>query len=90
MPKAAVITHLRFMFMASGVFKMFGIGRDEVVYNTLPLYHTGDDEIEIYCEFLINFGANFVSWWNAWSWDGDFVWMFNGAEEEIFSFKLLE
>lgn len=41
MPKAAVITHLRFMFMASGVYKMFGIESDDVIYNTLPLYHTG-------------------------------------------------
>lgn len=41
MPKAAVITHLRFMFMVSGVFKIFGLSNDEIVYNTLPLYHTG-------------------------------------------------
>lgn len=41
MPKAAVITNLRFMFMSSGVFKMFGLETDDVIYNTLPLYHTG-------------------------------------------------
>lgn len=41
MPKAAVITNLRFQFMVSGTFMMFGMGEDEVIYNTLPLYHTG-------------------------------------------------
>ena len=42
MPKAAVITSLRFMFMVSGVFHMFGITNEDVIYNTLPLYHTGE------------------------------------------------
>lgn len=41
MPKAAVITNLRFQFMVSGVFKMLGMEESEIVYNTLPLYHTG-------------------------------------------------
>lgn len=41
MPKAAVITNLRFQFMSSGCAMMYGLGRDEVVYNVLPLYHTG-------------------------------------------------
>lgn len=41
MPKAAVITNLRFQFMVSGCAVMFGLSRDEIVYNTLPLYHTG-------------------------------------------------
>lgn len=41
MPKAAVITNLRFQFMVSGTFMMFGLSEDEIVYNTLPLYHTG-------------------------------------------------
>lgn len=51
MPKAAVITHLRFMFMSSGVFKMFGVGSDDVIYNTLPLYHTGTSLIHIINSF---------------------------------------
>lgn len=38
--KAAVITNLRFQFMVSGTFMMFGMDDSEVVYNTLPLYHT--------------------------------------------------
>lgn len=41
MPKAAVITNLRFQFMVSGTFMMFGLSKDEIIYNTLPLYHTG-------------------------------------------------
>ena len=40
MPKAAVITNLRFQFMVSGTFMMFGLNNDEIIYNTLPLYHT--------------------------------------------------
>lgn len=41
MPKAAVITNLRFQFMVAGTFMMFGLNDDEIIYNTLPLYHTG-------------------------------------------------
>lgn len=44
MPKAAVITNLRFQFMVSGTFMMFGLDKDEIIYNTLPLYHTGSIE----------------------------------------------
>ncbi|XP_071448964.1 long-chain fatty acid transport protein 1-like [Hetaerina americana] len=40
LPKAAVITHLRFMFMAIGIHIMIGIKEDDVVYDPLPLYHT--------------------------------------------------
>ncbi|XP_055903657.1 long-chain fatty acid transport protein 4 [Eupeodes corollae] len=40
MPKAAVITHLRYMFMAVAVHKMVGIREDDIIYNPLPLYHT--------------------------------------------------
>jgi solute carrier family 27 fatty acid transporter 1/4 len=42
LPKAAVITSLRFQFMVSGTAKMFNMSEDEVIYNTLPLYHTGE------------------------------------------------
>lgn len=47
MPKAAVITNLRFQFMVSGCAIMFGLDRNEIVYNTLPLYHTGSYSIKI-------------------------------------------
>lgn len=40
MPKAAVITHIRFMFVASSCNKVFAMSSDEIIYNTLPLYHT--------------------------------------------------
>ncbi|XP_034120160.1 long-chain fatty acid transport protein 4 isoform X1 [Drosophila guanche] len=40
LPKAAVITNLRFLFMAAGTFYMLRLKRDDVVYNPLPLYHT--------------------------------------------------
>ncbi|XP_067628869.1 long-chain fatty acid transport protein 4 isoform X1 [Eurosta solidaginis] len=40
MPKAAVITNLRYLFMASGVYHMFALRPDDIIYNSLPLYHT--------------------------------------------------
>ncbi|XP_030375080.1 long-chain fatty acid transport protein 4 [Scaptodrosophila lebanonensis] len=40
LPKAAVITNLRFLFMAAGTFYMLHLQKDDVVYNPLPLYHT--------------------------------------------------
>lgn len=40
MPKAAVITNLRFQFMVYGIFEMTGLSSNDIVYNTLPLYHT--------------------------------------------------
>ncbi|KAH8401062.1 hypothetical protein KR009_002760 [Drosophila setifemur] len=40
LPKAAVITNLRFIFMSAGTFYMLKLTTDDVVYNPLPLYHT--------------------------------------------------
>jgi len=40
LPKAAVITHLRYMFMAVGVRCMLRIKTDDILYTPLPLYHT--------------------------------------------------
>ncbi|XP_046386669.1 long-chain fatty acid transport protein 1 [Ischnura elegans] len=40
LPKAAVITNLRFMFMTVSIHLMLGIKDDDVVYDPLPLYHT--------------------------------------------------
>lgn len=40
LPKAAVITHVRYMFMSMGVYYMHAINEDDVIYNPLPLYHT--------------------------------------------------
>ncbi|GLH04520.1 Luciferin 4-monooxygenase [Gryllus bimaculatus] len=40
MPKAAVVTNLRFMFMVTGVYYMLGLKPDDTLYDPLPLYHT--------------------------------------------------
>ncbi|XP_016930647.3 long-chain fatty acid transport protein 4 [Drosophila suzukii] len=40
LPKAAVITNLRFLFMSAGSYYMLRMSSDDVVYNPLPLYHT--------------------------------------------------
>ncbi|KAL7737977.1 hypothetical protein ACLKA6_006337 [Drosophila palustris] len=40
LPKAAVITNLRFLFMSAGCYYMLQLNRDDVIYNPLPLYHT--------------------------------------------------
>ncbi|XP_017839937.1 long-chain fatty acid transport protein 4 isoform X1 [Drosophila busckii] len=40
MPKAAVITNLRFLFMSAGTFYMLRVLPEDVVYNPLPLYHS--------------------------------------------------
>lgn len=40
MPKAAVITNSRYMFMVMGANVMLQLNPDDVIYNSLPLYHT--------------------------------------------------
>ncbi|XP_031842232.1 fatty acid transport protein 3 [Nomia melanderi] len=40
MPKAAVITNLRFMLMSCGVHYMLNLRSTDRIYNSLPLYHT--------------------------------------------------
>lgn len=40
LPKAAVITNLRYMFMTVGCNHMLSIRTDDIIYNPLPLYHT--------------------------------------------------
>ncbi|KAH8284570.1 hypothetical protein KR018_004560 [Drosophila ironensis] len=40
LPKAAVMTNLRFIFMTAGTYYMLNLSKDDVVYNPLPLYHT--------------------------------------------------
>ncbi|XP_011879573.1 PREDICTED: long-chain fatty acid transport protein 4 [Vollenhovia emeryi] len=40
MPKAAVISNLRFMFMTCGPNAMFNLQSDDRIYNPLPLYHS--------------------------------------------------
>ncbi|XP_034950695.1 long-chain fatty acid transport protein 4-like [Chelonus insularis] len=40
MPKAAVITNLRYMLMTCGVYCMLGLRQTDRIYNSLPLYHS--------------------------------------------------
>ncbi|XP_076649555.1 fatty acid transport protein 3 [Halictus rubicundus] len=40
MPKAAVITNLRYMLMSCGVYYMLNLRSTDRIYNSLPLYHT--------------------------------------------------
>ena len=40
MPKAAVITNLRYMLMSSGVHFMLNLRSTDRIYDSLPLYHT--------------------------------------------------
>uniref|UniRef100_A0A146LRJ0 Very long-chain fatty acid transport protein n=1 Tax=Lygus hesperus TaxID=30085 RepID=A0A146LRJ0_LYGHE len=40
MPKAAIMTHARFIMMAMGVKRVLGVTEDDVMYTSLPLYHT--------------------------------------------------
>ncbi|XP_053980372.1 long-chain fatty acid transport protein 4 [Hylaeus volcanicus] len=39
-PKAAVITNLRFMLMSCGVYSMLNVRPTDRIYDSLPLYHT--------------------------------------------------
>ncbi|XP_065353304.1 long-chain fatty acid transport protein 4 [Cloeon dipterum] len=40
MPKAAIITHSRFIFMVGGIHWLAGVSSNDRLYVTLPLYHT--------------------------------------------------
>ncbi|XP_054275215.1 long-chain fatty acid transport protein 4-like [Macrosteles quadrilineatus] len=40
MPKAAKMTHARLFMMARGIYNMMWMHSDDVVYDSLPLYHT--------------------------------------------------
>lgn len=40
LPKAAVVIHSRFFYMAFGLNQLFRMRKDAVTYDTLPLYHT--------------------------------------------------
>lgn len=40
LPKAAVVIHSRFFYMAFGLNQLFRMRKDAITYDTLPLYHT--------------------------------------------------
>jgi solute carrier family 27 (fatty acid transporter), member 1/4 len=52
LPKAAVITNLRYMFMALGSNYMLDIRPSDVIYNPLPLYHTAGGMVGVGSVFL--------------------------------------
>lgn len=47
MPKAAVITNSRFIMMGTGVYYMLGLRDDDIIYNSLPLYHSAGGMVGI-------------------------------------------
>ncbi|XP_046376251.2 long-chain fatty acid transport protein 4-like [Haliotis rufescens] len=40
LPKAAIVTHTRFYYMSTAIRHFFSISSSDVLYDTLPLYHT--------------------------------------------------
>lgn len=58
LPKAAKISHLRYMFMGAGSHFMLSIKEDDVIYNPLPLYHTAGGMLGVGNVFL--FGITMV------------------------------
>lgn len=47
LPKAAVITHSRYIFIAGGIHYMANFQPDDVFYTPLPLYHTAGGVMSI-------------------------------------------
>uniref|UniRef100_A0A1I8H6I0 Very long-chain fatty acid transport protein n=1 Tax=Macrostomum lignano TaxID=282301 RepID=A0A1I8H6I0_9PLAT len=52
MPKAAVISHLRFAMMSNTIGLFFGLGLGDILYDCLPLYHTAGGILGIGQAFL--------------------------------------
>lgn len=40
LPKAAIITHSRYIFIAAGIHYVANFQKDDIFYTPLPLYHT--------------------------------------------------
>lgn len=47
LPKAAVITHSRYIFIAAGIHYMANFQPDDIFYTPLPLYHTAGGVMSI-------------------------------------------
>lgn len=58
LPKAAVITHSRFIFIAAGIHYMSAFTPDDIFYTPLPLYHTAGGVMSVGQAIL--FGATVV------------------------------
>lgn len=52
LPKAAVITCTRYMFMSFGLTCMLPISRDDIIYDPLPLYHSAGGMVGVGQVFL--------------------------------------
>ncbi|XP_067662687.1 long-chain fatty acid transport protein 4-like [Haliotis asinina] len=52
LPKAAIVTHTRFYYMANAIRYFFNISSSDVLYDTLPLYHTAGGILGIGQAFL--------------------------------------
>ncbi|KAH3803076.1 long-chain fatty acid transport protein 1-like [Dreissena polymorpha] len=52
LPKAAIISHSRFYYMASAVHMMLGLTDQDILYDPLPLYHTAGGIIGMGQAFL--------------------------------------
>uniref|UniRef100_A0A182JKT7 Very long-chain fatty acid transport protein n=1 Tax=Anopheles atroparvus TaxID=41427 RepID=A0A182JKT7_ANOAO len=59
MPKAAVITNLRYTFMALGCYYMLSFRDDDIIYNSLPLYHSAGGMIGVGSVLLCGVTAAF-------------------------------
>ncbi|XP_058825807.1 long-chain fatty acid transport protein 4 isoform X2 [Topomyia yanbarensis] len=55
LPKAAVITHSRFVFITAAIHVMSGFRSDDIFYTPLPLYHTAGGMMS--CGQALLFGA---------------------------------
>ncbi len=52
MPKAAIIKNSRYIWMGSAVKNMLKLGKNEVIYTSLPLYHLAGGTLGT-CQCLI-------------------------------------
>lgn len=52
LPKAAIITHSRFIWMGSAIHNMLKVRDDDVIYTCLPLYHTAAGILSV-CQVFV-------------------------------------
>ena len=53
LPKAAIISHSRFYYMTIGASSFAGMAEKDVLYDTLPLYHTAGGVIGVGCMMIL-------------------------------------
>ncbi|KAF5290911.1 hypothetical protein FQR65_LT11493 [Abscondita terminalis] len=57
LPKAAIISHIRFTFMATAFNSMAGLKEHDIIYNPLPLYHTAGGMVGMGQTILFGLGC---------------------------------